>query len=164
MPRPNPLRAIQGERALARRVAYERERRGWSTQHLAKRVTAAGCPIHQSAIRRIESGEPPRRITYDEALAFAHVFDTPLEELAVAPEAAADEELRALVAELTKAARRREDDDRRLVEVIKRLAVIAAGRSELRELLRELLHDWLGEMVDDEVTHLQRMGENGTGR
>jgi hypothetical protein len=42
--------------------------------------------------------------------------------------------------------------------------VIAAGFSELRELLRELLHEWLGEMVDDEVTHLQRMGENGTGR
>jgi transcriptional regulator with XRE-family HTH domain len=100
MPRPNPLREILGERALARRIAYERERRGWSTEKLSRRMAEAGCPIHQSAIWKIEHADPPRRITYDEALGFARVFDTPLDDLAVLPEIAADKELRALVAEM----------------------------------------------------------------
>jgi transcriptional regulator with XRE-family HTH domain len=99
MPRPNPPRLLGGESGLARRVAYERERRGWSTEGLAKRMADVGCAINQSAIWKIENGDPPRRITYDEALAFARVFEMPLVDLAVAPEVAADGELRALLLE-----------------------------------------------------------------
>jgi transcriptional regulator with XRE-family HTH domain len=90
MPRPNPPRPLRGEVNLARRIAYERERAGWSTEGLARRMTDHGCPINQSAIWKIENGDPPRRITYDEAVAFAEVFDIPLEELSVPPEIVAD--------------------------------------------------------------------------
>jgi transcriptional regulator with XRE-family HTH domain len=86
LPRPNPPRPLRGEANLARRVAFERQRAGMSTDGLAKRMTDLGCPIHQSAIWKIENGDPPRRITYDEALAFAEVFGLPLEELAIPPE------------------------------------------------------------------------------
>ncbi|MGC1211268.1 MAG: helix-turn-helix transcriptional regulator [Micromonospora sp.] len=90
MPRPNPERQLRGEANLADRVAYERKERGWTTEGLAQRMTAAGCPINQSAIWKIEDGKPRRRITYDEALAFAEVFGIPLDELSAPPELAAD--------------------------------------------------------------------------
>jgi transcriptional regulator with XRE-family HTH domain len=90
MPRPNPPRPLRGEANLARRVAYERQRAGMSMESLAKRMTDLGCPINQSAIWKIENADPPRRITYDEALALEQVFGIPLAELSVPPEIAAD--------------------------------------------------------------------------
>jgi transcriptional regulator with XRE-family HTH domain len=94
----NPL---VNEDALARRVAYERERRGWSPGGLARLMTKAGCPMNQSSIWKIENGEPRRKITVDEAIAFAKVFETTLEELLTPPDliaqtAAAERALRLL--------------------------------------------------------------------
>jgi transcriptional regulator with XRE-family HTH domain len=88
MPRPNPVRLLASEESLARRVAYERERREWSTEGLARRMTDVGCPIHQSAIWKIENGKPPRRITVDELVAFSRVFDVSIEELLLPVDAA----------------------------------------------------------------------------
>jgi transcriptional regulator with XRE-family HTH domain len=89
MPRVNPLRTLANERNLARRIAFERERRGWSYEGTAARMTAAGFPIQASAIFKIEKGQPPRRITVDEAVGFAAVFDIPLAELVIDPDVAA---------------------------------------------------------------------------
>jgi transcriptional regulator with XRE-family HTH domain len=44
-------------------------------------MTKAGAPMNQSAIWKIENGKPRRRITVDEAIAFAKVFEVPLDEL-----------------------------------------------------------------------------------
>ncbi|MFF4847962.1 helix-turn-helix domain-containing protein [Streptomyces sp. NPDC001194] len=63
-----------GEDNVAAHVRFERGLRGWSTAELARYVTEAGCPISQSAVWRIESGEPRRKITVDELIAFAKVF------------------------------------------------------------------------------------------
>jgi transcriptional regulator with XRE-family HTH domain len=79
---------LRGEANLARRIAYERQRATMSMEGLAKRMTDLGCPINQSAIWKIENDG--RRITYDEALAFAAVFETPLDELSVPWEIMAD--------------------------------------------------------------------------
>ncbi|PYC77353.1 transcriptional regulator [Streptomyces tateyamensis] len=68
------------EENAAERVRLERERRGWSTGELAKRMTEAGYPINQSSVWRIESGEPRRRINLNEAIGFAKVFDLSLED------------------------------------------------------------------------------------
>jgi hypothetical protein len=76
------------EESLARRIAFERERRHWSPGGLARLMTKVGCPMNQSAIWKIEHGQPRRKITVDEALAFAKVFDTTLEELLNPPELA----------------------------------------------------------------------------
>jgi hypothetical protein len=59
----------------------EREARGWSPAVLARWMTAAGAPMNQSAIYRIENGTPRRRITVDEAVAFAWVFGTTVGDL-----------------------------------------------------------------------------------
>ncbi|MFE2017558.1 helix-turn-helix domain-containing protein [Streptomyces sp. NPDC059499] len=66
---------------MAAHVAVEREARGWSTAELARRVTDAGCPLSQSAVWRIESGEPRRKISVDELIAFGKVFERSIEEL-----------------------------------------------------------------------------------
>ena len=77
MSRPNPTRVIEaGERNLAERIERERQRRGLSYEALAKAMTEVGCPIQGSAIYKIEKADPPRRITVDELVAFATVFET----------------------------------------------------------------------------------------
>ncbi|MFX0539556.1 helix-turn-helix domain-containing protein [Ornithinimicrobium sp. Y1847] len=81
MARPNPTRSIQGESNLAQRIALERRRQEWSYETLARRMTEAGCPINASAIYKIEKGNPPRKITVDELIAFADVFDQEVEDL-----------------------------------------------------------------------------------
>jgi hypothetical protein len=46
-------------------------------------MTHAGCPMNQSAVWKIENGKPRRRITVDEAVAFASVFKIRVEDLIV---------------------------------------------------------------------------------
>lgn len=103
MPRPNPERSLQSEAALARRVKWERERRNWTFEGLAKRMTDAGCPIQGSAIYKIEKGDPPRRITVDELVAFGKVFDLDVPELLLPPEVVVDERLRAIAGDVAQA-------------------------------------------------------------
>lgn len=81
MPRPNPLRSIDGEKALAQRIAYEREERGWTYAGLASRMTSVGCPIQASALYKIEKSNPPRGISVDELIALKRVFELELDDL-----------------------------------------------------------------------------------
>ncbi len=75
VPRRPPRDNAGPDEWAAWRVAYERERRGWSLGELARRVTAAGAPIQHQAIWQIENREPPRRISLSEAIAFSYVFE-----------------------------------------------------------------------------------------
>lgn len=88
MPRPTPARQMYGEENLARRIAYERERRTPPLTYagLAKRMTDFGCPIQPNAIYRIEKGVPPRAIRVDELVALAKVFGLTYDELLLPPE------------------------------------------------------------------------------
>lgn len=81
MPRMNPVRSIDAETAVAARLTYERKRREMGVDAVAREMTKLGCPITGSAISRIEKGDPPRRITFDEAVAISRLFEVPLEEL-----------------------------------------------------------------------------------
>lgn len=83
MPRPNATRSVESEANLARRIARERDARGLSYEALAKLMTDVGCPIQGSAIFKIEKGDPPRRITVDELVAFGLVFGVAPEDLLV---------------------------------------------------------------------------------
>lgn len=87
------------ENHVADRIKMEREVRGWSTVTLAERMTEAGHPINQSAVWRIESGKPRRRVNLDEALGFCKVFDIPLDDLTAAPGQIANPRVRRLIAE-----------------------------------------------------------------
>jgi transcriptional regulator with XRE-family HTH domain len=90
---------LEGEENVARRIKLEREARGWSTATLADRLTDAGYPLNQSAVWRIESGEPRRRVNLDEAIGFAKVFDVSLDNLVGPPEIAANAQVKQLMAE-----------------------------------------------------------------
>jgi transcriptional regulator with XRE-family HTH domain len=80
---------------VARRIAYERKRRGWSNAELARRMAEAGCPINQSAIQKIEHGNPRRTISLDEAHALAEVFGLDrIEKLEQVPEDLVHEDVR----------------------------------------------------------------------
>lgn len=81
MARPNGPRAVGMEDALAEHIAYERESRDLSYEALAKRMTELGCSIQGSAIYKIEKGNPRRRITVDELVTFARVFELSVEDL-----------------------------------------------------------------------------------
>ena len=82
---------------VALKVKQLREERGWSQEELARRMTAAGMSIHQSAISKIEkTGGGRRSISLDEAVAFAHTFALTLTELLL-PDGSR-EEVRALQA------------------------------------------------------------------
>lgn len=96
MPRPKPVRQVNHERHLARRIAEERERADWSMERLAQRMTEAGCAMDKSAIYRIESGNPPRRITLDEAVTFANVFKLNLNDLLLPTSVARNNEAKRL--------------------------------------------------------------------
>ena len=64
------------EEVLRRRIREEREGRGWTQQHLADLMTAAGAQMTHDTVSKIESGE--RRIYYDEAVFFSGVLEVPL--------------------------------------------------------------------------------------
>jgi transcriptional regulator with XRE-family HTH domain len=134
MPKRTAGREIFSEKALARRLAHERELRGWSYEGLARRMTEAGCPIDQSALFKVEKGNPPRRITVDELVALTRVFGLSANELLVPPELAAASRAADLVAEWFSAA------DARITA-----AVEARKQQErqdrAREAIRKLLED-----------------------
>ena len=76
------------EDLIAKRVA---ELRGSSVpamsyETLATRMAEVGCPIHPSALHRIETGSPRRKVSVDELVALAQVFDVSVDSL-IAPEA-----------------------------------------------------------------------------
>lgn len=97
MPRPNRPRAVFAEQHLARRIATERAKKGWSLEGLAKRVSDTGCAINASAIYKIERADPPRRITVDELVGFSQAFGIGIDELLLPPEIAMRKEVGDLV-------------------------------------------------------------------
>ncbi|GAA2992024.1 hypothetical protein GCM10020229_00600 [Kitasatospora albolonga] len=99
-PENSPTAPALSEEHAAERVRLEREYLGWSTGELAKRMTAAGYPMNQSSVWRIESGEPRRRINLDEAIGFAKVFSLTLEEFLGPPEPSSDKHISQLTTEV----------------------------------------------------------------
>jgi transcriptional regulator with XRE-family HTH domain len=95
MPRSNQPRSLQSEDNVARRIAQERARLGWSYEGLAERMTLVGCPIQPSGLYKIE--KQGRRITVAELVAFSLVFATDVVELLEDPELVADEAAKELV-------------------------------------------------------------------
>lgn len=85
MSRPNQARRIGANEAAAGRIQRERESHGWSYETVARKMTALGCAINQSAIYKIESASPRREIKTDELVALGRVFGLSLEELTQPP-------------------------------------------------------------------------------
>jgi len=80
MPRPNRPRSLGSERELARRIALLCEQHNMKYPELAERMTTAGCPIQPSALYKL-SQDPPRRITVNELVAIANIFNLAVNDL-----------------------------------------------------------------------------------
>lgn len=95
----NAARRIEGEANLAKRMAQERELRGWSRAELARRMTHAGCPdMPTNAVYRIERGE--RGISVNELVAMSRVFELSVSDLLVSVAWLRQERADKLLAEL----------------------------------------------------------------
>jgi transcriptional regulator with XRE-family HTH domain len=66
---------------FGQRVREERDRRGWSQEELAKRMTDRGIPAYASTIAKIESGRKPRPARLGEAIVIADLFEVPVSAL-----------------------------------------------------------------------------------
>lgn len=156
MPPSKPQGRILAEDHLAQRIELERTLRGWSYEGLAKRVTDAGCPISPSAIHKIEKANPRRRITVDEAIAYAEVFEIPVNDLLVPPKLAGKAEFVSLWEASKKLFQeeleynaadqvRRDEFTRRRATMTDRLGELAQLDPSLRELLPELIaaDEWI---------------------
>jgi transcriptional regulator with XRE-family HTH domain len=133
MSRLNRLRSIGGEANLARRIERERGNRGLSYDALAKRLTAAGCSISGSAIYKIEKADPPRRITVDELVALAQVFETTVEDLLIPVEVLDQERAKELLKDLDQAGSGFVDAIGYLLNTYNELFFLAADNPELHQ-------------------------------
>lgn len=145
MPRPNKPRAVFAESNVAKRVALERKRANLTYEQLAQRMKALGCPIQVSALHKIEKGNPPRRITVDEMVAFAQAFGLTLNEIAADPASLVRSEARDLQEHATIAlsasldAKRASDEYfDEYVGAMDALVQLTAGHPDLAQELREL--------------------------
>lgn len=86
MPRRNRPRAVPAEANISERVRRARVEKGWSLAAFAKKMTDLGCPIRPSAIQRIETGDPPRTISANEALAIAAILGVSIGRLYLHPD------------------------------------------------------------------------------
>ncbi|MBV2356416.1 helix-turn-helix domain-containing protein [Streptomyces sp. J2-1] len=125
--RAGPGRPVPEEHVAAR-IKLEREVRGWSTVKLAEEMATAGHPINQSAIWRIESGKPRRRVNLDEALGFCKVFDITMHDLTGPPGELATPRVRQLAREYVEMTR----------EYHQLRAAIDRNQMHLSEIDREL--------------------------
>lgn len=139
---------LYSEGNAAARIGLEREVRGWSTTELAARMTKAGVPMNQTAIWRIENGNPRRKITLDEALGFARVFELPLEELMSPPLEGVDIEGRRVVQEAVEAFYELREAEDRLHHAVVAVAEYIAGRPDSSKGIHEQCLRLMGEERD----------------
>lgn len=124
---PSAAPELMSEDNLARRIKYEMDQRGWSQERMAKEMTEAGFPIHQTSVGKIVNpGAGKRRaINVDDALGFAKVFGVPLEQMLVPLETILDEELFSTLLRLIDLNRQRMTIDLESMELATRFVEIS---------------------------------------
>lgn len=139
--------ALGREDYLAERIKTEREARGWSQERLSVEMGKGGCPIHQSAISKIEKPARGgrRAITVEEAIAFSRVLDIPLVELVLPAEAMGNASILKDFADGPALGRAADGAQMRYREVVERLAQRIKGDAywtdQLADQLEHALHD-----------------------
>lgn len=145
MPRPNPHRSLRSETNLARRIAHERDIRQWTYEGTAKRLTDAGCPIQPSAIYKIEKADPPRRISVDELVAFAAVFETSVEQLLMPPEMVQAGELHELFDAWESARARLQSETENEASTRERIRQYLESHPDLDQTLQTFVREWVSD-------------------
>jgi transcriptional regulator with XRE-family HTH domain len=125
--RPNKPRDVYAEKNVVRRIGIEREARGWSLEGLARRMTDAGCAINQSAIYKMEKGDPPRALRVDELVVLSRVFELSVEDLLTPPELAASKSALAAVKRWLVDSHKRQQSEEAEQRALDRLRAVLNG-------------------------------------
>lgn len=72
---------VEPERHAANNIETLRNDLKLSYGELAKRMGQVGCPMDKSSLQKIEKGSPRRKISVNELVAFAEVFNVPVTSL-----------------------------------------------------------------------------------
>jgi transcriptional regulator with XRE-family HTH domain len=165
MPKLNPDRLLAGEATVARRVERERRLRGLSYEGLAAAMTNVGCPIQGSAIFRIEKGDPPRRVTVNELMALAIVFETSIEDLLTPVEILDERQLKDLLERVLTAWEDMVEAGTRLHALADQVQALTEGKPEFNEYVSEVLGQFPGllgafseEAVQDDAVTRREFG------
>lgn len=137
-----PLHLLS-EESVAQRIEYEMERRGWSQERMAKEMTDAGHPLHQSAISKIIRPKEGRRrlISVDEAIGFAKVFGVSIEEMTTPLQVVFHEEIRDVLGRLAELGQQREATDLEAMRLVNRMFKLVeeiGGEDELHKVLDQV--------------------------
>ncbi|CAG7845787.1 hypothetical protein USB125703_02062 [Pseudoclavibacter triregionum] len=159
MARLNKGRTIAAEANLADRIRMEREARSLTNEGLAKLMTDAGCAMQGSAIFKIEKGEPRRRISVDELVAFAAVFETTVEDLLTPVDLLRKERAKKVVADVEAARERMVDAAAALVAAFSDFFDLAGYDPELREYAENHLFPVEDEVEDESLFTVEVDGE-----
>lgn len=143
MPRANAGRTINVESSLARRIAYERDSRGWNNESLAQRMTDVGCSIHPSALHKIEKSNPPRRVTVNELVALAQVFELTVENLLQPVEALLTGRAKVAFSCWTKAAEENDRAHTHMQEAQSKLESLVAEHPGSRDAVEAAVRTWV---------------------
>ncbi len=155
----------ESEANFARRVEYERKRRGWSQERLAALMKRAGVPVHQSAISKIERTTDRRAISIDEGLAFARVFGIPYADMLRPVEAAMSEEIDRLWTGWWEMGAVIHDAREKAAEMRIKLGELLEANEDASDLLKEVIRKqegdvpWIGEVPDYVVKESRRLRE-----
>jgi transcriptional regulator with XRE-family HTH domain len=134
-----PSHDDEPEVTLGGAVRYLRRKHGYSQEHLAMRMTAAGYPWKQMTVARTEAADRPIRV--NEAVALAHIFDVTISYL-LAPRHEAGDELELQIME----ARRVFDDAQRAAamawnDTVRTRQERDAAQARLKELMDQVAGD-----------------------
>jgi transcriptional regulator with XRE-family HTH domain len=135
MPRQTPHPPGPDDLAV-RRIAYEREQRGWSTAEVARRLTAEGFKISQSSVWAIENDDR-RKLTLAETVAFADLYGLDIADMLKAPRDVGAVLVAALLEDVREFRRDARQLLQRLLDLIKR-ADDLSGPDAYGELLSYL--------------------------
>lgn len=84
-----------GESNLARRIARERNARGWSARELTRRVQVAGCKVPANTVTRIEARQ--RGVSVDELIGLSQALGLSVDDLLTPLELVDDQEAQRLL-------------------------------------------------------------------
>ncbi|TDD62425.1 helix-turn-helix domain-containing protein [Actinomadura rubrisoli] len=152
---------LLSEDNIARRISWEMRRRGWSQERMAKEMTDAGHPFHQSSVSKIVSPKDGKRrsISVDDAIGFAKVFGVPFDEVLIPLEAVWDSELRAELDRLDELQQQREALDREAAGLVTRIVklVQAAGEEHFDQRMDSTSGDERRRLLDEMLRWGQRL-------
>lgn len=81
----NEVMRTGSETNVVRHIVIEMSARGWKQSDLCRRMARARRPIHPSELSRLLNGQEHRRLSIDQLIGLAEVFEYPINYLLLPP-------------------------------------------------------------------------------